>query len=188
MRLRLGFKVPRVSKGQQVHSWQRHWFSLSQSINVASFMTQHNQQRKHADIQATLSFITSFLRFALLLNQHLIVRAMIRVNVKAGCLYFVAAEKQNEPRHLVKSQANQTPTLIRDYVSCNAVSVMCYNVNGWIYRPLGCELAALVNKLAPCAWLSSGASELWRLRLRLRQLDNDSAELQQRSSSRSCSG
>jgi len=28
--------------------------------------------------------------------------------------------------------------------------------------------AALVNKLVPCAWLSSGALEIWRLRLRLR--------------------
>src|ERR1043165_8005219 len=29
-------------------------------------------------------------------------------------------------------------------------------------------LQSLVNKLVPCAWLSSGALEVWRLRLRLR--------------------
>src|SRR5688572_23012970 len=31
----------------------------------------------------------------------------------------------------------------------------------------GHSISALVNKLVPCAWLSSGALEVWRLRLRL---------------------
>jgi len=36
--------------------------------------------------------------------------------------------------------------------------------------------AALVNNLVPCAWLSSGALEIWRLRLRLRFRKNSITE------------
>jgi len=33
--------------------------------------------------------------------------------------------------------------------------------------------SALVNKLAPCAWLFSGDLEVWRLRLRLLEAEDD---------------